>query len=149
MLNHGELYPVDMVGRPRLPSGEGPRYISVPRDCWPGLLDLGRAFGWLPAGTVVDDLHPPWGRAAHCGEHVPDYKVPMAECAKMVTAEDASRWAQALEAARQAEGSPAALEVLGRVTEALRDNFKEPPEQVLHEIIEFFRAGAFAFCVTD
>ena len=149
MLHPRTLYPVDLSGRPRRADGEAPRFMCLPRACWPLLVALGQSFGWQPAGTVADEPHPPWARADHCGDLVSDYEIPMAECAKCVTAEDAGHWADALAAARRGEGNPAQRDVLRRATEELQRGLEEPPSQALDELIGFFRAGAFAFYVTD
>jgi hypothetical protein len=148
------VYIVEMcAGEPETPSF---RYFECHGKTWEALLELGRRYGWQPAGTVPDRLSAePWARF---GDFPADYKCEEAQYAKFVTASDADALATALEAAlRRLRSDELPGTAVSQVV-LIRDDMTETELrranaglnwETLVRFVEFLRQGGFSFFWDD
>ena len=133
---------VEMVhGRPYTPEF---RSFDCHGLVWPEVLDLGKQFGWVPAGTRDGNNDPSFE---------PTYDPEDWGHSKLISAQDASNLADALSKARVSAGDErAASPVL------LRDDLTEPEfravnrgisKEFLGELADFLRSGEIRFAWDD
>ena len=136
---------VTLRGRPAGPD-DAPRCFELYVEGWEALLDLGRAHGWNPLGTVADPGA--FGEPSHAGcGSLGDYDARRATSPCCLTAADAAAWAAALE---RAPGAPKAQwAAWTRVLRSRLQPGEEAAPEVTQAFVRFLREGAFAFAYTD
>lgn len=118
---------------------------AFPLPIWDLLWELGRAFGWRPAGTTY--VAPSTSPIESLPRH--DYQPGGALDHKCVDEEDAAAWARALDLAKE---SPHAAAMIDAQSVAFTSGGKPTGELLAEEVdafIEFARDGAFQFTLSS
>ena len=112
---------------------------------WQFLLQLGRTFGWTPEGTTYElRLDSKIVSAARR-----DYEPGATADRKLVDAEDARRWAHALEDAMTSPHLPAMIEAHSTAVLADEKNTVTSVIDSMAEFIQYAYGGAFMFSRDD
>ena len=132
---------VQMFRHATAPGGRD-RY-SCPLPIWEFLWELGRAFGWQPAGTTY--VVPPGLKLESPARR--NYQPGDSQDSKRLEEQDAVAWARALEAAKMSPHTEAMIQA--RATACAGKTGGELLPGVLDEFIEFAYGGAFEFTLSN
>lgn len=113
---------------------------------WNFIRDLGRTFGWHPAGTTY---LPQQGQRARHNPIKHDYQPGDSQDSKCVEANDSARWVAALEAAKRSPFITGMLRTQARLQAANHAVTEHSLRAQLQSFIEFARRGAFTIALRD
>lgn len=125
-------------------SGDGQFTCSVPD--WNFLRDLGRTFGWHPAGTTY---LPQQGQRARHNPIKHDYQPGDSQDSKRVEANDAAQWAATLDGARRSPFFAGMLRKHAQLHNANYTVAEHALQAKLQSFIEFARRGSFTIALRD
>lgn len=114
---------------------------SCPAPIWGLLWELGRAFGWLPAGTTY--VAP--ARRTVEAPALRNYQPGGSQDHKKVEEQDALAWARALETAKTSPHAAAMIQAHSAAHAGEKGGVLLPG--VLDEFVEFAYGGAFEFAI--
>ncbi|WP_153067191.1 hypothetical protein [Steroidobacter cummioxidans] len=111
---------------------------------WNFIRDLGRTFGWHPAGTTYLPQH---GQRARHNPIKHDYQPGDSEDSKRVEADDSAQWAAALSAAQRSPFISGMLRTHARAQDGNHTEAERSLHSQLQSFIEFARRGAFTIAL--
>jgi len=124
-------------------AAKGRDRYSCPVPIWEFLWELGRAFGWQPAGTTY--VVPPRLKLDSPARR--NYQPGDSQDSKRLEEQDAVAWARALEAAKMSPHTEAMVQA--RASARAGETDSELLPGVLDEFIEFAYGGAFEFTLSN
>lgn len=113
---------------------------------WNFIRDLGKTFGWHPAGTTY---LPQQGARARHNPTKHDYQPGDSRDSKRVEADDSARWAAALEAAQRSPFISGMLRTHVRLLDQNHADAEHTLRSELQTFIQFARRGAFTVALKD
>lgn len=122
----------------------GAEQFSCSLADWNFIAELGRTFGWQPAGTTYLPQH---GERARLNPIKHGYQPGGSQDSKRVEADDAARWVAALDVAKRSPFIAGILRTHTELRGASRPDAERPLHAQLHSFIEFARRGAFTIAL--
>lgn len=109
---------------------------------WNFIRDLGRTFGWQPAGTTYLTQH---GQQARRNPIKHDYLPGDSQDRKRVDADDAAQLAAALDGAKRSRFLPGMLRTHAQLED--QGGTEQPLQSLLQTFIQFARRGTFTIAL--
>jgi hypothetical protein len=149
------MFIVEMYGVPSDPANK--RFFDCGHRVWESALALGKQYGWKPMGTIPEPSC--MEMFVKSGHYNHDYEPIMWGAEKMVLADDAKAWAEALERAVADSDEKALAEASKPGVPIVSDWMKSeedfqfvnggPSRKKLLEFAEFMKNGGFGFTWDD
>lgn len=124
----------------------GDELFTCPLPDWNFIHELGRTFGWHPAGTTYLPQH---GQQARDNPIKHDYQPGDSQDRKRVEADDSALWVTALDGARRSPFISGMLRNRVKLQGANATGTEQSLDLLLRNFIEFARRGAFTIALSD
>jgi hypothetical protein len=126
-------------------AGDDDQFTCTLTD-WNFIRELGKTFGWRPAGTIY---LPQQGERARHNQIKHDYQPGDSRDTKRVEAGDSAQWAAALETAQRSPFISSMLRAHARLLNRNHADAEHSLRSQLQAFIQFARRGAFTVALKD